>query len=142
MTDSMPDCAAIASVLAAHQAQDSCQTAHGYGRVDRAEQPGADTEREHHGGRFAAGHRRVADDAFCPCAHIIQIADGREIEIDLLVLATGFHTHNYMRAVQLQGRDGISIDDAWSKGRRAYGMTAMLTRTDDRNYHLQKGGGL
>lgn len=57
--------------------------------------------------------------------HGIRLADGREIDIDLLVLATGFHTHNYMRPMQLRGRDGISIDDAWAKGPRAYRMTAI-----------------
>lgn len=46
----------------------------------------------------------------------IRLADGREIDVDLLVLATGFHTHHYMRPIRLRGRDGISIDDAWAKG--------------------------
>ncbi len=55
----------------------------------------------------------------------IQTTDGREIDVDLLVLATGFHPHNYMRPMQLRGRDGISIDDAWAKGPRAYRMTAI-----------------
>jgi len=55
----------------------------------------------------------------------IRLADGREIEIDLLILATGFHTHHYMRPMNLLGRDGISIDDAWAKGPRGYRMTAI-----------------
>ena len=55
----------------------------------------------------------------------IETADGREIEADLLILATGFHTHNYMRPMNILGRDGLSIDDAWSKGPRAYRMTAI-----------------
>jgi cation diffusion facilitator CzcD-associated flavoprotein CzcO len=55
----------------------------------------------------------------------IRTDDGREIEVDLLVLATGFHAHNYMRPMNLQGRDGVSIDDAWAKGPRAYRMTAI-----------------
>jgi cation diffusion facilitator CzcD-associated flavoprotein CzcO len=55
----------------------------------------------------------------------IRMADGREIDVDLLVLATGFHTHNYMRPMQVRGRDGISIDDVWAKGPRAYRMTAI-----------------
>jgi cation diffusion facilitator CzcD-associated flavoprotein CzcO len=57
--------------------------------------------------------------------HGIQLADGRSIDVDLLILATGFHTHNYMRPMQLRGRDGISIDDAWAKGPRGYRMTAI-----------------
>jgi cation diffusion facilitator CzcD-associated flavoprotein CzcO len=55
----------------------------------------------------------------------IETIDGREIEVDLLILATGFHTHNYMRPMNMRGRDGLTIDDAWSKGPRAYRMTAI-----------------
>jgi cation diffusion facilitator CzcD-associated flavoprotein CzcO len=55
----------------------------------------------------------------------IRLADGREIDVDLLVLATGFEAHNYMRPMDLRGRDGVSIDDAWAKGPRAYRMTAI-----------------
>ncbi|TSE02023.1 NAD(P)/FAD-dependent oxidoreductase [Skermania sp. ID1734] len=55
----------------------------------------------------------------------IRTADGQEREVDLIVLATGFQTHNYMRPMNLRGRDGLSIDDAWAKGPRAYRMTAI-----------------
>lgn len=55
----------------------------------------------------------------------IETADGRVIEADLLVLATGFRTHNYMRPMTLRGRDGLCINDAWAKGPRAYRMTAI-----------------
>jgi cation diffusion facilitator CzcD-associated flavoprotein CzcO len=55
----------------------------------------------------------------------IETTDGREIEVDLLILATGFHTHNYMRPMNMRGRDGLTINDAWSKGPRAYRMTAI-----------------
>jgi cation diffusion facilitator CzcD-associated flavoprotein CzcO len=55
----------------------------------------------------------------------LRTEDGREIEADLLVLATGFHTHNYMRPMDLRGRDGISINDAWRKRPRAYRTTAI-----------------
>ena len=55
----------------------------------------------------------------------IRTADGREIVVDLLVFATGFQAHNYMRPMNLRGRDGLSIDDAWAKGPRAYRMTAI-----------------
>jgi cation diffusion facilitator CzcD-associated flavoprotein CzcO len=55
----------------------------------------------------------------------IRTADGREIAADLLVLATGFQAHNYMRPMNLRGRDGVSIDDAWAKGPRGYRMTAI-----------------
>ncbi|MEV0245181.1 NAD(P)/FAD-dependent oxidoreductase [Nocardia sp. NPDC050712] len=55
----------------------------------------------------------------------IRTADGREHPVDLIVFATGFQAHNYMRPMNLIGRDGISIDEAWTKGPRAYRMTAL-----------------
>ena len=55
----------------------------------------------------------------------IRTAGGREHLVDLIVMATGFQAHNYMRPMDLRGRDGISIDDAWAKGPRAYRMTAI-----------------
>ncbi|MGZ8747053.1 MAG: flavin-containing monooxygenase [Mycobacterium sp.] len=58
-------------------------------------------------------------------SHGIRTADGRETDVNLLILATGFQAHNYMRPMQLRGRDGISIDDAWTEGPRGYRMTAI-----------------
>ncbi|MFE6857537.1 flavin-containing monooxygenase [Nocardia sp. NPDC057668] len=55
----------------------------------------------------------------------IRTADGRHHEVDTIVLATGFRAHDYMRPMTLTGRAGISIDDAWAKGPRAYRMTAI-----------------
>lgn len=52
-------------------------------------------------------------------------ADGNHHRIDAIVLATGFHAHNYMRPMDLRGRGGISIDEAWATGPRAYRMTAI-----------------
>jgi len=55
----------------------------------------------------------------------VRTADGVHHELDAIVLATGFAAHNYMRPMTLRGRDGLSIDDAWAKGPRAWGMTAI-----------------
>lgn len=55
----------------------------------------------------------------------IRTADGREHEVDVIVFATGFHPHNYMRPMNLRGRDGRTIDEAWAKGPRAYRMSAI-----------------
>ncbi|MEC3919808.1 flavin-containing monooxygenase [Nocardia sp. CDC160] len=55
----------------------------------------------------------------------IRTTDGREHEVDLIVCATGFRAHDYMRPMKLTGRDGMSIDEAWAKGPRAYRMTAI-----------------
>jgi cation diffusion facilitator CzcD-associated flavoprotein CzcO len=41
----------------------------------------------------------------------IRTVDGRETEVDLLILATGFRAHNYMRPMNLRGRDGLDIDE-------------------------------
>ncbi len=50
----------------------------------------------------------------------VQVRGGREHELDVLVLATGFHPFNFMRPMNLTGRGGLSIDEAWSKKVQAY----------------------
>ena len=45
---------------------------------------------------------------------------GRTIELDVLVLATGFDASAYIRPVKLYGEDGISLDDVWAKRPVAY----------------------
>ena len=61
---------------------------------------------------------QIAEGAICT-------ADGVQRAVDVIVLATGFAAHNYMRPMDLRGRDGISIDQAWNTGPRAYKMTAI-----------------
>ncbi len=51
--------------------------------------------------------------------------DGLLHEVDVIVLATGFDTHAFFRPMQLTGRDGISADDVWRDGPRAYQTVAM-----------------
>ncbi|MGH3584582.1 MAG: monooxygenase, partial [Mycobacterium sp.] len=55
----------------------------------------------------------------------IRTADGVHHDVDVVVLATGFHAHHYMRPMSIVGRDGVTLDDAWVKGPRAYRMTAI-----------------
>jgi cation diffusion facilitator CzcD-associated flavoprotein CzcO len=55
----------------------------------------------------------------------IRTADGTFHEVDIVVLATGFNAHNYMRPMNLVGRDGAGIEDVWAKGPRAYRTTAI-----------------
>lgn len=50
----------------------------------------------------------------------IVTADGVLHEVDVIALATGFDAHAYMRPMRLIGRDGITIDEAWSGGPRAH----------------------
>ena len=51
--------------------------------------------------------------------------DARARDFDLIALATGFKAHNYMRPLELVGRGGLTIDEAWRDGPRAYRMTAI-----------------
>lgn len=51
--------------------------------------------------------------------------DARSRDFDVIALATGFQAHNYMRPMNLVGRDGLTIDEAWSTGPKAYRMTAI-----------------
>ncbi|MGB3698777.1 MAG: NAD(P)/FAD-dependent oxidoreductase [Gordonia sp. (in: high G+C Gram-positive bacteria)] len=55
----------------------------------------------------------------------IVTADGRLHAVDVIVLATGFRAHDYMRPMNVIGRDGLTIDEAWADGPRAYRMTAI-----------------
>ncbi len=51
--------------------------------------------------------------------------DAHARDFDVMALATGFKAHNYMRPMNLIGRDGVTIDDAWDHGPRAYRMSAI-----------------
>lgn len=56
----------------------------------------------------------------CIDAGGVATGDGNHHDLDVLVLATGFHPFNFMRPMDLTGRDGLSIDEAWSKKVQAY----------------------
>jgi cation diffusion facilitator CzcD-associated flavoprotein CzcO len=47
-------------------------------------------------------------------------ADGRERELDTLVFASGFSATKFLSAIDVRGRGGRSIDEAWSEGAQAY----------------------
>ncbi|WP_045538299.1 flavin-containing monooxygenase [Gordonia sihwensis] len=55
----------------------------------------------------------------------IRTSDGVHHRVDMIVLATGFHSHDYMRPMQLRGRRGIRIEDVWADGPRAYRTIAI-----------------
>lgn len=55
----------------------------------------------------------------------IRTADGTTHPVDVVVLATGFHAHNYMRPMTVSGRDGMTLDEAWADGPRAYRTLAV-----------------
>ncbi len=47
-------------------------------------------------------------------------ADGREREVDTIILATGFDTHSYTSAIDVRGRDGVTLREAWKEAPEAY----------------------
>jgi cation diffusion facilitator CzcD-associated flavoprotein CzcO len=47
-------------------------------------------------------------------------ADGRERRLDTLILATGFAATRFLSAIDVTGRGGLAIADAWSEGAQAY----------------------
>ena len=47
-------------------------------------------------------------------------ADGQERCADTLVFATGFETTKFLSAIEVIGRNGLKISDAWSDGAQAY----------------------
>jgi 4-hydroxyacetophenone monooxygenase len=55
----------------------------------------------------------------------IVVESGREYEADLIVFATGFRPNDYFADIEVIGRNGLSIDEAWaSDGPRAHwGLT-------------------
>ncbi len=57
-------------------------------------------------------------------ADSIVTADGEERKIDTLVLATGFSSIEFLSAIDVTGRNGLDLEDAWKDGAQAYmGMT-------------------
>jgi cation diffusion facilitator CzcD-associated flavoprotein CzcO len=50
----------------------------------------------------------------------VRTRDGRLHELDVLVLATGFRVDRFMRPIEIVGRDGVRLDDAWEKRPIAY----------------------
>ena len=55
----------------------------------------------------------------------VRTTDGRLHELDVLVLATGFHSQRFMRPMEVVGEDGVSLEDAWVKGPHSYRTVAM-----------------
>ena len=50
----------------------------------------------------------------------VRSSDGHLHELDVLVLATGFKTHHFMRPIDVIGNNGVRLNDAWSPRPRAY----------------------
>ena len=50
----------------------------------------------------------------------IRTRDGRERRLDSLILATGFAATKFLSALDVTGRGGLAIADAWKDGAQAY----------------------
>lgn len=50
----------------------------------------------------------------------VRTRDGELHELDVLVLATGFHADAFMRPMRITGRGGVTLDDAWTPRPVAY----------------------
>ncbi|WP_020666934.1 flavin-containing monooxygenase [Amycolatopsis nigrescens] len=55
----------------------------------------------------------------------VRTADGRVREADVLVLATGFDAHAFLRPMELVGEHGVTLEQAWRDGPRAYRTVAV-----------------
>jgi cation diffusion facilitator CzcD-associated flavoprotein CzcO len=50
----------------------------------------------------------------------LRTRDGQLHELDVLILATGFRVDQFVRPMQVRGRDGVALDDLWKSGPFAY----------------------
>ncbi len=55
----------------------------------------------------------------------VQLADGRRCDLDVLVYATGFDAHAYMRPMRVEGLGGRTIDALWKDGVFSYRGVAL-----------------
>lgn len=55
----------------------------------------------------------------------VQLTDGRRCELDVLVYATGFDAHAYMRPMSVTGLHGRTIDELWKDGVFSYRGVAL-----------------
>jgi len=50
----------------------------------------------------------------------VRTADGVLHALDVLILATGFQAHQYMRPIDVVGEDGATLDQVWDRGPYGY----------------------
>jgi cyclohexanone monooxygenase len=62
----------------------------------------------------------VADEIESITAAGVRTTDTREREADVLVLATGYDTTKFVSVIEVVGRGGLRIEDAWEDGAQAY----------------------
>jgi cation diffusion facilitator CzcD-associated flavoprotein CzcO len=65
-------------------------------------------------------------DRITPTGVVTEASGGhREHPVDVLVLATSFDAHAYVRPMRLIGPGGLTLEDAWADGPRAYRTVAV-----------------
>ena len=55
----------------------------------------------------------------------VRSSDGTLHALDVIIYATGYHAHNYMRPIKVIGRDRKSIDTTWKDGAYAHRSTSV-----------------
>jgi cation diffusion facilitator CzcD-associated flavoprotein CzcO len=55
----------------------------------------------------------------------VRTVDGELHELDVLVLATGFDGHRFMRDIAVTGRDGVTLEQAWADRTEAFRCVAL-----------------
>ncbi|HVK98611.1 MAG TPA: NAD(P)/FAD-dependent oxidoreductase, partial [Dongiaceae bacterium] len=55
----------------------------------------------------------------------IRTIDGTLHELDVIVLATGFKAQHYVRPIQITGDNGLTLEQAWADGTKAYHSVAL-----------------
>jgi 4-hydroxyacetophenone monooxygenase len=48
------------------------------------------------------------------------VADGRRHEVDVLIMATGFRANDFLHPMEIVGRNGVRLNDAWEGKPAAY----------------------
>jgi cyclohexanone monooxygenase len=62
----------------------------------------------------------VTDEIRSITPHGVRTADGRERTMDVLILATGYQTDKFLSVIEVAGRRGVRLEDAWREGAHAY----------------------
>jgi cation diffusion facilitator CzcD-associated flavoprotein CzcO len=66
----------------------------------------------------------------------IRTADGALHELDLIVLATGFRSNQFMRPMRITGRNGVTLEQAWAERPCAY---LAISMPDFPNFFMLNG---
>jgi cation diffusion facilitator CzcD-associated flavoprotein CzcO len=87
--------------------------------------------------RIPKSDRNYYEAVQLPNAHVVKgqidhiepggvvMADGTRVGLDVLVYATGFDPHAYMRPMKVTGLNGVTIDEAWRERIYSYGGVAL-----------------